>query len=282
MDRCENPDPFAYLKLARPVNCAIAFLSVLVGAGMAGQTPDAGRALSAGLSAACIAGGGNALNDACDEAADRINRPDRPIPSGQVSRRAAVMLAMALFGVGAGLSIGLGAKAIWVALTAIGGLAAYDLALKRVPVVGNGVVSGVSGLALLYGGVAVDRVDATWAPAGFAFLFHLGREIVKDVEDLQGDAAVGAGSVALVWGVRPALKMTTAVYLTLIALTPIPFWWEGYNWRYLLVLCPVDAIFLYVLWSMWRDRSRQNLLRLDALLKLNMVFGLLALWVGRG
>ncbi len=283
MVRFENASPFAYLKLVRPVNCAIAFVSVLVGAGMAGQTAEAGCILGAGLSAACIAGGGNALNDACDEAADRINRPDRPIPSRQVSKRAAVNLAVALFSIGAGLSIGLGVKAICVALTAIGGLVAYDVALKRVPVAGNVVVSGISGLALLYGGVAVGRVDATLVPAGFAFLFHLGREIVKDIEDLQGDAAVGAGSVAVVWGVRPALMMTTAVYLTLIALTPIPFWQEGYSWRYLLlVLCPVDAILLYALRSMWRDRSRQNLLRLDSLLKLNMVFGLLALWVGRG
>lgn len=281
MDRCENASPFAYLKLVRPVNCAIAFVSVLVGAGMAGQIAD--RALSAGLSAACIAGGGNALNDACDEAADRINRPDRPIPSGQASGRAAVNLAVVLFSIGAGLSIGLGAKAICVALTAIGGLVAYDVALKRVPVAGNVAVSGISGLALLYGGAAVYRVGPTLVPAGFAFLLHLGREMMKDIEDLQGDAAAGAESVAVVWGVRPALMMITAVYLTLIALTPIPFWQEWYNWRYLLlVLCPVDVIFLYALLSMWRDRSRQNLLRLDGLLKLNMVFGLLALWAGRG
>jgi geranylgeranylglycerol-phosphate geranylgeranyltransferase len=282
MRRCENPNALAYLKLARPVNCAIAFASVLVGASLAGKDADVTRGLVAGLSAACVAGGGNALNDACDEAADRINRPDRPIPSGQASARAAVSLAVALFSLGVGLSAGLGAKAVCVALTAVGGLVAYDLALKRVPVAGNVAVSGISGMALLYGGVAANRVEATLMPAGFAFLFHLGREIVKDIEDVQGDAAVGAESVAVAWGIRPALITATAVYLTLIALTPIPFWQEGYSWLYLLLaLCPVDAILLYALLSMWRDRSRQNLLRLDGLLKLNMVFGLLALWVGR-
>ncbi|OGG43725.1 MAG: hypothetical protein A3F84_27430 [Candidatus Handelsmanbacteria bacterium RIFCSPLOWO2_12_FULL_64_10] len=282
MRRCENSNALAYLRLLRPVNCAIAFASVLVGASLAGKGADAVSGLVAGLSAACVAGGGNALNDACDEAADRINRPDRPIPSGQVSARAAVSLAVALFSLGVGASAGLSAKAVCVALAAVGGLVAYDLALKRVPVAGNVAVSGISGMALLYGGVAVNRVEATLVPAGFAFLFHLGREIVKDIEDVQGDAAVGAESVAVAWGIRPALTMATAVYLTLIALTPIPFWQEWYSWRYLLLaLCPVDAILLYALLSMWRDRSRQNLLRLDGLLKLNMVFGLLALWVGR-
>ncbi|MBI4219481.1 MAG: geranylgeranylglycerol-phosphate geranylgeranyltransferase [Chloroflexi bacterium] len=276
-------DLYAYLTLARPVNCAIATASVLVGAGMAGEGVDAGRALLAGLSAACIAGGGNALNDACDEAADRINRPDRPIPSGRVSGRKAARMAVALFGIGAGLSMGLGAMATCMALAAIGGLVAYDVYLKRVPVVGNATVSGISGLALIYGGTAVSHAEATLVPAGFAFLFHLGREVVKDVEDAEGDAAVGAGSVAVAWGVRPALTLTTAVYLILIALTPVPFWQGLYDWRYIvLALCPVDAILFYVVLSMWRDRSRQNLLRLNALLKANMVFGLLALWVGRG
>lgn len=282
MRRCENSNALSYLKLLRPVNCAIAFASVLVGASLAGKGADVVSGLVAGLSAACVAGGGNALNDACDEAADRINRPDRPIPSGQVSARAAVSLAAVLFTLGVGVSAGLGTKAVCVALVAVGGLVVYDLALKRVPVAGNVAVSGICGMALLYGGVAVNRVEATLVPAGFAFLFHLGREIVKDIEDVQGDAAVGAESVAVAWGIRPALIMATAVYLTLIALTPIPFWQDCYNWRYLLLaLCPVDAILFYALLSMWRDRSRQNLLRLDGLLKLNMVFGLLALWAGR-
>jgi hypothetical protein len=76
--------------------------------------------------------------------------------------------------------------------------------------------------------------------------------------------------------------VTTVVYLLLMALTPVPFWQGTSDWRYMaLALCPVDAVLAYSLLSMWRDRSRRNLLRLDGLLKADMAFGLLALWVGR-
>ena len=275
-------DVDAYLALIRPVNCAITFLSVTVGAGMADDLFNPVRALTAALSAALIAGGGNALNDACDEATDRINRPYRPIPSGRVSRRASLRLATILFVVGGGLGLWLGALTACLALIATCGLIAYDVFLKRAPVAGNVAVSGISGLALVYGGAAAGRVSATLTPALFAFLFHLGREILKDVEDVEGDMGAGLSSVAVRWGIRPALGIATAVYLVLTLLTPVPFWKGLYNWRYLvLALCPVDLILVYVIASMWRDRSRQNLLRLDGLLKADMVFGLLALWVGR-
>ncbi len=275
-------DADAYLTLVRPVNCAITFLSVTVGAGMAGDISNPGRALTAAPSPSLIAGGGNALNDACDEATDRINRPYRPIPSGKVSRGASLRLAAVLFVLGGGLGLWLGTLAVCLALVATCGLIAYDVFLKRMPVAGNAAVSGISGLSLIYGGAAAGGGPATLIPSPFGVLFHLGREVLKDVEDVEGDAAAGFSTAAVRWGIRPALGIASAVYSVLILLTPFPFWKGLYNWRYLvLALCPVDLILIYVIASMWRDRSRQNLLRLDGLLKADVVFGLLALWVGR-
>ena len=274
-------DPLAYMAIVRPINCAIAFASVLVGACMSGGWPEGYRVIAAGLSAACIAAGGNALNDVCDEAADRINRPDRPIASSRISLRGASVMAGVLFATGGVLSFSLGAKGVCIAFAAIGGLVAYDGWFKRVPVFGNAVVAGISSLALIYGGIAANHVAETLVPAGFAYLIHLGREILKDVEDMEGDIAIGARSVAITWGVRTSLGLTTAVFLSLIGLTPVPFFFGLYDWLYLIiVICPVDAILLYTLISMWQDRSRGNLRRLDVLIKINMVFGLVALLAG--
>ena len=269
------------MAITRPINCAIAFASVLVGACMSGGWPEGYRVIAAGLSAACIAGGGNALNDVCDEAVDRINRPDRPIASGRISLRGGTVTAGVLFATGGVFSFVLGAKGVCIAFAAIGGLVAYDGWLKRVPVFGNAVVSGISSLALIYGGIAANHVAETLVPAGFAFLIHLGREILKDVEDMEGDIAIGARSVAITWGIRTSLGLTTAVFLLLIGLTPVPFFLGLYDWLYLIiVICPVDAIFVYTLISLWQDPSRGNLRRLDVLIKINMVFGLVALLAG--
>ena len=248
---------------------------------MSGEWPEGYRVIIAGISAACIAAGGNVLNDACDENADRINRPDRPIASGRISLRGASVMAGVLFATGGVFSFLLGAKGFFTAFAAIGGLVAYDGWLKRVPVFGNVVVAGISSLALIYGGIAANHVAETLVPAVFAFLIHLGREILKDVEDMEGDISVGARSVAISWGVRASLGLTTAVFLSLIGLTPLPFFLGLYDWLYLvIVICPVDAILLYTLISMWRDPSRGNLRRMDVLIKINMVFGLVALFAG--
>jgi 4-hydroxybenzoate polyprenyltransferase len=191
-------------------------------------------------------------------------------------------MAVCLFALGLSLGAGLGSGLFAIAMAATLGLAAYDLVLRRVPLLGNLTVSGIGALALIYGGAAAGHAESALVPAGFAFLFHLGREILKDLEDVTGDAAAGAGSLALAWGPRRTLGLITAIYLLLAGLTPVPYWLELYGWPYLvLVLVPVDGILAYVLIAMWRDRSVRNLRFLDRLLKTGMVFGLVALWVGR-
>ena len=275
--------PAELLKLTRPANCVIAFASVAVGAGMGGVPPHTGRTFLACLSAALIAAGGNAFNDACDEASDRFNQPHRPVASGSISAATARRIAWVLFGIGGGLSLSLGPQAVGVALLAIAGLWAYNVHLKRVPLIGNGTVSVICGLSLIYGGLAAGRIGAAVVPAGFAFLIHFGREVLKDVEDMEGDAAVGSGSLALARGVRAALKLAVTTFTFLIAVTPLPFLWGPYQWPYLvLVLFPVDVVLVHVILSIRRDPSRANLTRMDQLLKANMVFGLVALWAGRG
>lgn len=275
-------DPGALVRLTRPVNCAISLVSVLVGAGMGGDIPSLVGALTAGVSASLIAGGGNALNDACDEVADRLNRPDRPIPSGRVSGRASRWFAVTMFATGSGLGFWLGMGTGSLALVATGGLVAYDFFLKKVAFVGNLAIACISALALVYGGVVAGTPGASLVPAAFAFLMHLGREVLKDIGDMEGDRAASSSSVAVHWGPHAARLVVTGVLILLAVLIPIPYVLGLYNQAYLLLaLFPVNLILLYVVSSLWRDGSRRNLLRLDSLLKADMVFGLLALWTGR-
>ena len=72
-----------YLELVRPANVATALADVLAGYAVAGLgNPGLGWLL---LSTACLYAGGVVLNDVFDRDLDRIERPERPIPSGRVS-----------------------------------------------------------------------------------------------------------------------------------------------------------------------------------------------------
>ena len=276
--------PTAYLpagvEVLRPANCAITFASVLLG-GWLGSGAISPPLLLAALSASLIMAGGNALNDLCDVEADRINRPDRPLPSGRLSARAARLQTVLVSALGLSLGLLLPHPAPLIAALAIVGLLAYNLWLKGVPLAGNLVVSLLCGLAFLYGGAAVQAWRGALIPAGFAFLYHLGREILKDVEDREGDRRLRGSTLPLSWGKNRSLGLVTAVYLVLVLLTPLPFLYGIYGLPYLGLVLLLDGLLLYVVFALWHSSTADRYGRLGEVLKAGMVLGLCAIFCGR-
>ncbi|MBI4553386.1 MAG: geranylgeranylglycerol-phosphate geranylgeranyltransferase [Candidatus Latescibacteria bacterium] len=271
----------AYLQLTRPVNCAIAFASVLVGAFVAGAEVAGRLALIAGLSEFCLCAGANVINDCYDMARDRLNKPARPLVTGRATRQAAIVYAVLLSVMGVGLGVTLGLAPSGVALfTALAALA-YSAVLKKMAFVGNVTVSAVSSLAFVYGGLTGPRPLLSIVPAGFAFLFHLGREVLKDIEDAAGDAASRVTTVPVRYGTTTAVGVITGVFAALILSTLLPVMAGWYGRTYLALVILVDLILLYVVRSMWRDAGPANAGRLSRILKANMVLGLIALCAGR-
>jgi geranylgeranylglycerol-phosphate geranylgeranyltransferase len=113
-------------------------------------------------------------------------------------------------------------------------------------------------------------------------LFHLGREIMKDIEDLKGESSRGASTLPIRVGVAGSLVFCSLVFLLLIILTGLPYVLQVFSHLYLLIVIPgVDLILIYVIWSMWRDPTPSNLHRLSTLLKADMLLGLAAIYLGR-
>jgi geranylgeranylglycerol-phosphate geranylgeranyltransferase len=146
------------------------------------------------MSAFFISAGGNSINDFYDLEIDRINKPRRPLPRGAISRSSALLFSIALFLLGMVLSFWVGGFGILVALAASGLLIVYSSFLKKRFIWGNLAVSSVCALAFVYGGLAADDFRLSLVPAAFALVFHLGREILKDIEDLKGDSSSGAST----------------------------------------------------------------------------------------
>ncbi len=267
--------------LARPVNLAITFISVLVGGALSGGGFPVGRVLMAALSGSLIAGGGNALNDVCDVGIDRIGKPWRPIPAGKISIREGIAWSVLLFTIGVFLSIPLGILPFVVAISASLGLVLYDIKLKRTLFFGNVVVSLISGLAFVYGSIAAGGLGVSPLLASFAFFFHFGREVMKDTEDRGEDSAFSAVTIPVRFGKIAALQVVTTLYLLLIGLTIGAYWIADFGWIYLAIVIPgVDFVLGGVIWSMWRDSSRSNLKFLSSVLKADMVLGITAVFLG--
>ncbi|MEW6751596.1 MAG: geranylgeranylglycerol-phosphate geranylgeranyltransferase [Candidatus Latescibacterota bacterium] len=275
-----RPQALAFVALARPVNCLVTALSVAVGALTAGTALPPGRALLAALSALLVAAAGNALNDVQDLAADRINRPHRPLPSGRLGRRAALWGAAGLAAAGWALAAWVSPAHLLLACTVTGLLALYDLRLKSTVLWGNVVVGLAAACAFPYGALAAGGLGRSWIPAGFAFLFHLGREIIKDLEDQAGDRASGLVTLPLRCGERRAARLATGVYALLLVFTLLP-WLAGiYGLGYLGLVVAVDLLVVYVLVRLHAGLGRLPGDLLGRLLKADMLLGLLAVVAG--
>ncbi len=271
-----------YLKLTRPQNNLIAALSVLVGALVSGDVEYWRGVVPACISAFFISGGGNCLNDFFDVEIDKINKPFRPLPKGEIAKKSALAFSAVLFCAGLCVSLFIRPLSVVLATTAVVLLILYSRTLKRKLFWGNFTVSSLCALAFVYGGITTTDFRLSLIPAVFALLFHLGREIIKDIQDLEGDLFLKASSLPIRFGVRFSLALATVVFSFLIFLSPLPYLLDIFSLFYLImVILGVDLVLSYVLWSMWKDPSASNLGKLSTILKIDMVLGLVAIYVGR-
>ncbi len=276
----------AYLQLSRPINGLIAFFSVYLGAMFAvglGEWVVVTNinVLLAASSAFLLLSAGNALNDYCDYEIDRINKPDRPIPSARISRQGAMVFSITLMGLGIlfGFTVNLHTAAITV--TVSGCLVLYAFCLKQTPLFGNLLVGVLTGLTFIVGGTSVRTVSGTFVPAVFALLFTTAREIIKDIEDTEGDVRHDARTIPVVWGKRVAVLIALIFIAAVILFSPIPYFLNWYSWHYLLtVIVGVDLVLIYLGYRLWRNDSRANSAQIQKWMKWDIFIGLGAIYLG--
>ncbi|GAB4372469.1 MAG: geranylgeranylglycerol-phosphate geranylgeranyltransferase [Calditrichia bacterium] len=268
-------------KISRPVNVLIAMLSIGVAAFITGTLQPFSKVILAIFAGAFIAAGANTINDYFDLEIDRVNKPRRPLPAGLLSPQAALRLAIIEFLLGITASLLINGLAFGIAILFSALLFFYSFKLKRLPLWGNLAVSLSTAAAFVFGGVAVNRIRLTFIPAALAFFYHFGREIIKDIQDMKGDARKLAKTFPLVFGKTAALRLTTLNYILLIILTILPFVFHWYGTKYFLtVVIGIYPVLLYSLVSIWKNQSPSNLGFVSNLLKADMLVGLLAIYLG--
>ena len=236
-----------FFRIIRPANAVMAGVASVVAYLVATGTlvPAAGLLF---IVVTLITAAGNVINDYYDADIDAVNRPDRPIPSGQVSRTAALWFAFLLFG--AGIVASLFTNAICIAFAVANSLllALYAARLKSLPVAGNVSVAYLAGSMFLFGGAfaGMDGLIRLVPIAVMTFLAMMARELVKDAEDVEGDKAGGASTLPI----RIGVKKTATIAFAFVALSAlaslVPFLWWGIPYLVLIVL--VDIVLLVAAW----------------------------------
>ncbi|MFC1725048.1 geranylgeranylglycerol-phosphate geranylgeranyltransferase [candidate division KSB1 bacterium] len=267
-----------YLILARWFNVFITFLVVVLGGVYSGIVIPGKNIFIAAVSASFISAGGNAVNDYFDYEIDRLNKSFRPLPSGKITRENALIFWFSVNLTGLVLSLFINSSAFLIALFAVVFLYIYSSHEKNRILTGNLLVSILSGMAFLYSGVAAGSLYGVIIPAVFAFLFHFGREIIKDMQDMDADSAGNAITFPVKYGKNNAVILTGIAFFVLILFTLIPYLYLDYSKTYLLiVLFGVDIVLMVVYILLILNKTETNLRRLSAVLKADIFIGLTAL-----
>jgi geranylgeranylglycerol-phosphate geranylgeranyltransferase len=190
------------------------------------------------------------VNDIYDLEVDRINRPDRPLPSGRIAPTEAYRLSVAVLVAGMTfslLSLNVLAVAIAAAYAFLSWL--YNVRAKKTGLPGNLIVASSLAIPFVYGGAVVGGSitgSLLLLMALTAFFSGVGREVVKAMADVEGDAKRNVNSLARQKGLVPASRVGAAFFLLAVFTSWVPLATGLANEVYTFGVVIPDAIFLYL------------------------------------
>lgn len=272
-----------YVQIIRPELPLAAGMCVVIGQLLAlGAAPPPGLAALGFGCGFLLSASAMALNDLFDLGVDRINAPQRPIPSGMVSPCEAAWLGAALALAGLVLAYGLRPLALPVSAAVwLAGLL-YNWRLKAAGLWGNLIVALSVAATFVLGGVGVGRPwdGLVWCFALLVFCFDLGEEIAGDAMDAEGDRARGSRSLAIVWGRAAALRVAAALFglAALVSLAPLACGWLGL--AYGIPIAITDALLVIFTAQLLRSRTPAQGRRAMRRLYISGSLGLLAFLLG--
>jgi len=186
-------------------------------------------------------------NDYFDIETDKINAPDRPIPSNLVSLPEALSFSIILLILGLLLSyyISIAAFFFSVGLTVIGFF--YNRNFKKNGLVGNLMVSFSVGMTFIFGGLSVglpfNKIVLFFGV--IAALVDLGEEIAADSMDVKGDLLIDSKSLAIRFGKITAIKTSVGIFFFVILLTLVPFALKWFSIIYFIPIAIMDITIGY-------------------------------------
>ncbi len=232
-----------YLSILRPTNAVVSGLVAPLAYLIAGGEPGP-VAVWLFCCVLLVTGAGNAVNDYFDAAIDRVNRPDRPIPSGRVSEQGALRYAALLSVVGGLAAVPAGVAPTLLAVANAALLWLYAARLKKIALAGHLTVAYLSASVFLFGGAAVgvDGAGVVLPLALITFLGTVARELLKAAEDVEGDREGGARTFPVRFGVRPTVRLALLFALAGIAASALPY--PAWGLPYLVLIVPADLLIL--------------------------------------
>lgn len=252
-----------------------------------------------------IAAAGYIINDYFDIQIDIINKPQRIVINKFIKRRWAIVWHLLLSTLGILISLYVSFKTgAWLIAAVntfcVALLLFYSTTFKRKLLSGNLIIAALTGWVILvvyiFGGADIFSLQGwssqvanlnvpkffkfTMLYTSFAFIMTLIREVVKDLEDMEGDRKYKCETMPIVWGV-PAAKIFTAVWISvciaILAILQLYAWQSGWWWATLYILFLTILPMVVLLQKLYNASTSANYHTLSNIVKIVMLAGILSM-----
>jgi 4-hydroxybenzoate polyprenyltransferase len=250
------------------------------------------------LASVCIAGAGYIINDYFDVNIDQVNKSSKVIIGRFIKRRWAIVFhaVLSLAGLVLSMYVGYRLRNLFIPLfnfLAIFLLLIYSTTFKKKLLIGNILISLLTAWVILVITLAEYRFrlsphDIVWQRllklsfiyAGFAFIISLIREVIKDMEDMEGDRRYGCTTMPIVWGL-PVSKVFAGVWLVVLTAMVAAIqiyviqlgWWLPALYSIALIVIPL----IWVLKKLYQANTPEQFHRLSTVIKIIMFTGIISM-----
>ncbi len=248
------------------------------------------------ISSVLLAAAGNIINDYFDLNIDQINKPEKLVVEKIISRRWVILWHLLFSGIGIiiGFYIDIKTNVRFLGFThmfLVLLLFLYSVSFKKKLLTGNILISLLTAWVILViywceasnltRPVLIGSLTRiTFLYAGFAFVISLIREVVKDIEDIEGDRRFGCYTMPIALGLN-ASKVFVAVWLVVLigTLLIVQFYVLNYKWWWSAAYCIVFIVIplLYIFKLLFQANKSKDFHRLSSLIKAAMLTGILSM-----
>jgi geranylgeranylglycerol-phosphate geranylgeranyltransferase len=269
-----------YLDLIRPANCTMIGFAVIVGAFVSKPPSVPSLQLALGFfTGFFVCAYSMSVNDVYDLEVDKVNRPERPIPSGRVTVSGASRLSFVVLAAGMACSI-LSLNPLAVAIAAAYAFLSwlYNSRAKKTGLAGNLIVASSLAIPFIYGGaVSGGSIGGSLLllMALTAFFSGVGREVVKGMADAEGDAKRDVNSIARSRGLHFASGVGATFFVLAVVTSWVPLLTGLANQTYTLAVVVPDVIFFYLAYIIVARHEPENAHFVKRVALAGMTIGLL-------
>lgn len=272
------------LSMIRPANSVMVGFAVIVGIAVTSNNYHAiftVTSLLGFLTGFFISAFSMVSNDVYDLEVDKINQPNRPLPSGIVSVKAARAFSLVLVSLGLLTSVGTGIFTLAIAFifAVVGWI--YNSRAKMLGLLGNSLVALSLAIPYIYGSVAISNyaINLGYLLALTSFLAGLGREVLKGVADVNGDRLRKVKTVAISHGTKAARMLAGGLFLVAVFSSALPVLFDLLGralFVYLGLIAATDAIFIFLTYRVLSFRNESDALKLKTYALGGMMLGLVS------